>query len=71
MCLGGWFAVTTLDTLPLCCSLLDRAAAGTQFIVLCFVIRSVNAVGFAAAMTASFAILAKVFPNNIATVLVS
>ncbi|XP_012693506.2 MFS-type transporter SLC18B1 isoform X2 [Clupea harengus] len=49
--------------------LLDRAAAGTQFIVLCFVIRSVNAVGFAAAMTASFAILAKVFPNNIATVL--
>ncbi|XP_062379053.1 MFS-type transporter SLC18B1 isoform X1 [Sardina pilchardus] len=49
--------------------LLDRAAAGTPFIVLCFVIRSVNAVGFAAAMTASFAILAKVFPNNIATVL--
>ncbi|KAL2098896.1 hypothetical protein ACEWY4_005376 [Coilia grayii] len=49
--------------------LLDRAEAGTQFIILCFVIRSVNAVGFAAAMTASFAILAKVFPNNIATVL--
>ncbi|KAG5265770.1 hypothetical protein AALO_G00246190 [Alosa alosa] len=49
--------------------LLDRSAAGTPFIVLCFVVRSVNAFGFAAAMTASFAILAEVFPNNIATVL--
>lgn len=30
-----------------------------------------DAVGFAAAMTASFSILAKAFPENIATVLVS
>ncbi|XP_062325229.1 MFS-type transporter SLC18B1 isoform X3 [Osmerus eperlanus] len=49
--------------------LLDRVPEGTPFIVLCFIIRSVDAVGFAAAMTSSFAVSAKVFPNNIATVL--
>uniref|UniRef100_A0A8B9LRH2 Solute carrier family 18 member B1 n=1 Tax=Astyanax mexicanus TaxID=7994 RepID=A0A8B9LRH2_ASTMX len=48
---------------------LDRAPEGTVFIVLCFVIRSVNAVGFAAAVTSSFAVSAKVFPHNIATIL--
>ncbi|KAM3871164.1 MFS-type transporter SLC18B1 [Diretmus argenteus] len=49
--------------------LLDRVPEGAYFITLCFVIRSVDAVGFAAAMTSSFAVSAKVFPNNIATVL--
>ncbi|KAJ8399444.1 hypothetical protein AAFF_G00411560 [Aldrovandia affinis] len=49
--------------------LLDRVPGTTEFIVLCFVIRSIDAAGFAAAMTSSFAISAKVFPNNIATVL--
>ncbi|KAM4624937.1 MFS-type transporter SLC18B1 [Polymixia lowei] len=49
--------------------LLDRLPSGNGFIALCFVIRSVDAVGFAAAMTSSFAVSAKVFPNNIATVL--
>lgn len=44
---------------------------GTVFIVLCFVTRCINAVGFSAAVTASFAVSAKVFPDNIATVLVS
>lgn len=53
------------------CRLLDRVPEGTPFIVLCFITRSVDAVGFAAAMTSSFAVSAKVFPNNIATVLVS
>ncbi|XP_027028565.1 MFS-type transporter SLC18B1 isoform X3 [Tachysurus fulvidraco] len=48
---------------------LDRAPDGTIFIVLCFVIRSVNAVGFAGAVTSSFAVSAKVFPDNIATIL--
>uniref|UniRef100_A0AAR2JDZ0 Major facilitator superfamily (MFS) profile domain-containing protein n=1 Tax=Pygocentrus nattereri TaxID=42514 RepID=A0AAR2JDZ0_PYGNA len=48
---------------------LDRAPEGTVFIVLCFVVRSMNAVGFAAAVTSSFAISAKVFPHNIATIL--
>ncbi|XP_034015316.1 MFS-type transporter SLC18B1 [Thalassophryne amazonica] len=48
--------------------LLDRAPAGAAFIVLCFVVRSIDAVGFAAAMTSSFAITAKIFPDNVATV---
>ncbi|XP_021429467.2 MFS-type transporter SLC18B1 isoform X1 [Oncorhynchus mykiss] len=49
--------------------LLDRVPEGATFITLCFIIRSVDALGFSAAMTSSFAISAKVFPNNIATVL--
>ncbi|XP_062864016.1 MFS-type transporter SLC18B1-like [Trichomycterus rosablanca] len=48
---------------------LDRAPEGTVFIVLCLLIRCVNAVGFAAAVTSSFAVSAKVFPHNIATIL--
>lgn len=50
--------------------LLDRAPAGPVFIALCFLVRAVDAIGFAASITASFSILAKAFPNNIATVLV-
>ncbi|XP_069462774.1 MFS-type transporter SLC18B1 isoform X2 [Ambystoma mexicanum] len=49
--------------------LLDKAEDGTWFIVLCFIIRAVDAIGFGAAMTASCSILAKSFPNNIATVM--
>ncbi|XP_020483157.1 MFS-type transporter SLC18B1 [Labrus bergylta] len=49
--------------------LLDRVPAGTAFITLCFVVRSIDAVGFAAAMTSTFAMTAKIFPNNVATVL--
>ncbi|CAL1574518.1 unnamed protein product [Knipowitschia caucasica] len=49
--------------------LLDRVPAGAPFIALCFVVRSVDALGFAAAMTSSFAMTAKIFPNNVATVL--
>ncbi len=44
---------------------------GTVFIVLCFITRCINAFGFSAAVTSSFAVSAKVFPDNIATVLVS
>ncbi|XP_069829811.1 MFS-type transporter SLC18B1 [Dendropsophus ebraccatus] len=47
--------------------LLDKAPDGTLFIVMCFLVRSVDAVGFGASITASFSILAKAFPNNIAT----
>ncbi|XP_075453460.1 MFS-type transporter SLC18B1 isoform X3 [Ascaphus truei] len=47
--------------------LLDKAPDGTIFIFLCFIVRSVDAIGFGASMTASFSILAKTFPNNIAT----
>ncbi|XP_035530649.1 MFS-type transporter SLC18B1 [Morone saxatilis] len=49
--------------------LLNRVPAGPAFISLCFVVRSIDAVGFAAAMTSSFAMTAKIFPNNVATVL--
>ncbi|XP_066470820.1 MFS-type transporter SLC18B1 isoform X2 [Tiliqua scincoides] len=49
--------------------MLDRAPDGPVFIGLCFLVRAVDAIGFAASMTASFSILAKAFPNNIATVL--
>uniref|UniRef100_A0A3P9PLK8 Solute carrier family 18 member B1 n=1 Tax=Poecilia reticulata TaxID=8081 RepID=A0A3P9PLK8_POERE len=49
--------------------LLDRAPAGAPFISLCFIVRSVDAVGFAGAMTSTFAMTAKIFPNNVATVL--
>ncbi|XP_054836797.1 MFS-type transporter SLC18B1 isoform X2 [Eublepharis macularius] len=49
--------------------MLDRAPDGPVFIGLCFLVRAIDAVGFSAAMTASFSILAKAFPNNIATVL--
>lgn len=49
--------------------LLDRVPSGAPFIALCFIVRSIDAVGFAAAMTSSFAMTAKIFPNNVATVL--
>lgn len=51
--------------------LLDKAPDGTIFIVMCFLVRSVDAVGFAASITASFSVLAKAFPDNIATAMVS
>uniref|UniRef100_A0A3Q3WYR1 Major facilitator superfamily (MFS) profile domain-containing protein n=1 Tax=Mola mola TaxID=94237 RepID=A0A3Q3WYR1_MOLML len=49
--------------------LLNRVPDGAAFITLCFVVRSIDAVGFSAAMTSSFAMTAKIFPNNVATVL--
>ncbi|KAF7670061.1 hypothetical protein LDENG_00084510 [Lucifuga dentata] len=49
--------------------ILDRVPSGAAFIALCFVVRSIDATGFAAAMTSSFAMTAKIFPNNVATVL--
>ncbi|XP_022059949.2 MFS-type transporter SLC18B1 [Acanthochromis polyacanthus] len=48
---------------------LDRAPSGPTFIALCFIVRSIDAVGFAGAMTSSFAMTAKIFPDNVATVL--
>nr|XP_040056203.1 MFS-type transporter SLC18B1 isoform X1 [Gasterosteus aculeatus aculeatus] len=49
--------------------LLDRAPAGAAFISICFIVRSIDALGFAAAMTSTFAMTGKIFPNNVATVL--
>ncbi|KAL1257509.1 hypothetical protein QQF64_010753 [Cirrhinus molitorella] len=48
---------------------LDQVSDVTVFIVLCFITRCINAIGFSAAVTSSFAVSAKVFPDNIATVL--
>ncbi|XP_059907225.1 MFS-type transporter SLC18B1-like [Gadus macrocephalus] len=48
---------------------LDRAPSGSVFIALCFIVRSIDAIGFAAAATSSIALASKVFPNNVATVL--
>lgn len=42
-----------------------------MFITLAFAIRIVEALGNAAFLTASFAIIAKEFPNNVATTFVS
>ncbi|XP_029901007.1 MFS-type transporter SLC18B1 [Myripristis murdjan] len=71
--IGAKFMLVSGLFVSSCCTilfgLLDRAPAGASFITLCFIIRSVDALGFAAAMTSSFAVSAKVFPNNIATVL--
>ncbi|XP_048452474.1 MFS-type transporter SLC18B1 isoform X3 [Rhincodon typus] len=56
-----------------CCTilfgLLDKAPDGLVFIVLCFVVRSMDAIGFSGCVTASFSILAATFPNNIATIM--
>lgn len=49
--------------------LLDRVPEGTVFITLCFIVRSIDALGFAGAMTSTFAMTAKIFPDNVATVL--
>lgn len=51
--------------------LLDRAPNHATFITLAFVIRIVEALGNAAFLTASFAIIAKEFPNNVATTFAS
>ncbi|GAB1294975.1 MFS-type transporter SLC18B1 [Apodemus speciosus] len=48
---------------------LDQLPEGPIFIALCFLVRIVDAIGFGAAITASSSILAKAFPNNVATVM--
>ncbi|XP_032959364.1 MFS-type transporter SLC18B1 isoform X5 [Rhinolophus ferrumequinum] len=51
--------------------LLDQVPEGPIFIAMCFLVRITDAISFAAGITASFSILAKTFPNNVATVLVA
>ncbi|XP_029799092.1 MFS-type transporter SLC18B1 [Suricata suricatta] len=48
---------------------LDQVPEGPMFIAMCFLVRIADAVSFAAAITASFSILAKAFPHNVAMVL--
>lgn len=51
--------------------LLDKVDGHYPFIILSFLIRIVEAMGNAAFLTASFAIIAKEFPNNVATTFAS
>ncbi|XP_070535328.1 MFS-type transporter SLC18B1-like [Ptychodera flava] len=48
---------------------LDKLNPGTEFIVFCFIVRSVEAVGVAASVTAALAIVAQTFPDNVSTTL--
>lgn len=51
--------------------LLDQVPGHMPFITLAFVVRIVEAMGNAAFLTASYSIIAKEFPNNVATTFVS
>lgn len=53
------------------CSLLDKVEGHYPFITLSLIIRVIEAMGNAAFLTASFAIIAKEFPDNVATTFVS
>ncbi|XP_021114921.1 MFS-type transporter SLC18B1 isoform X3 [Heterocephalus glaber] len=48
---------------------MDQLPDGPIFIIMCFLVRVIDAIGFGAAITASSSILTKAFPNNVATVL--
>jgi len=50
---------------------LDKSPDGDIYILMCFLCRSVEAMGAAAFVTASFAIITHEFPKNVATVIVS
>uniref|UniRef100_UPI00358FDA4A MFS-type transporter SLC18B1 isoform X2 n=1 Tax=Myxine glutinosa TaxID=7769 RepID=UPI00358FDA4A len=49
--------------------LLDKAPSGPTYITLCFVVRTFDAIGYGFSSTASFAIVAQTFPDNIATLM--
>ncbi|XP_070568935.1 MFS-type transporter SLC18B1-like [Ptychodera flava] len=46
---------------------LNKLDPGTEFIVFCFVVRTIEAVGAAASDTAGYAIIAKTFPDHVST----
>nr|XP_051710284.1 MFS-type transporter SLC18B1 isoform X2 [Oryctolagus cuniculus] len=48
---------------------LDQVPDGPIFIAMCFLVRIMDAISFSAAIMASSSIIAKAFPNNVATVL--
>ncbi|XP_008527645.1 MFS-type transporter SLC18B1 isoform X2 [Equus przewalskii] len=48
---------------------LDQVPEGPIFIAMCFLVRVTDAISFAAAITASSSVLAKAFPNHVATVM--
>ncbi|XP_017755825.1 PREDICTED: MFS-type transporter SLC18B1-like [Eufriesea mexicana] len=63
--------ILTSGTCAIFFGLLDKVNGHYPFIVLSFVIRIVEAMGNAAFLTASFAIIAKEFPDNVATTFAS
>lgn len=65
---GGIF---TVGSCAILFGLLDKVEGHYPFIVLSFLIRIIEAMGNAAFLTASFAIIAKEFPDNVATTFAS
>lgn len=63
--------ILTTGTSAIFFGLLDRVEGHYPFIILSFTIRIIEAVGNAAFLTASFAIIAKEFPENVATTFAS
>ncbi|XP_046741786.1 MFS-type transporter SLC18B1-like [Diprion similis] len=63
--------ILTTGTCAIFFGLLDRVEGHYPFIILSFAIRIVEALGNAAFLTASFAIIAKEFPDNVATTFAS
>ncbi|KAJ6636068.1 MFS-type transporter SLC18B1, partial [Pseudolycoriella hygida] len=65
---GGIF---TTASSAICFGLLDKVEDHTSFVALAFTIRIIEALGNAAFLTASFAIIAKEFPDNVGTTFAS
>lgn len=63
--------ILTTGTCAIFFGLLDKVNGHYPFIILSFVIRIIEAMGNAAFLTASFAIIAKEFPDNVATTFAS
>jgi MFS family permease len=59
--------IFTTGTAAILFGLLDRVPGHTMFITLAFIIRIIEALGNAAFLTSSFAIIAKEFPNSVGT----
>lgn len=52
------------------CRLLDKIVAGNYFILACALVRALEAIGESAVVTASFVIVASVFPDSVASTFV-
>jgi len=52
------------------CRFLDESPDGVVYAVMCFAVRFVEALGAAALLTSSFAIIANTFPDRVATMFV-
>ncbi|XP_034841523.1 MFS-type transporter SLC18B1-like [Maniola hyperantus] len=63
--------ILTTSTCAILFGLLDKVDGHIPFVTLAFTIRIIEAMGNAAFLTASFAIIAKEFPNNVASMFAS